>query len=71
MGTDSKYCMNSDGVDEYNINKFLSEVFSGNNSLCGKVYSIVKEPASRKFDMKEEVASFTILQLSNVFTLAH
>ncbi|KGN51695.1 ATP-dependent DNA helicase Q-like 5 [Cucumis sativus] len=47
--------MHSDGVDEYNINKFLSEVFSGNNSLCGKVYSIVKEPASRKFDMKEEV----------------
>ncbi|XP_038893150.1 ATP-dependent DNA helicase Q-like 5 isoform X2 [Benincasa hispida] len=47
--------MHSDGVDEYNINKFLSEVFSNNNSSCEKVYSIVKEPASRKFDMKDEV----------------
>ncbi|XP_022945198.1 ATP-dependent DNA helicase Q-like 5 isoform X1 [Cucurbita moschata] len=45
--------MHSDGVDEYNINKFISEVFSENK--CGKVYSMVKDPASRKFDMKEEV----------------
>lgn len=56
-GSDLNYCMNSDGVDEYNINKFLSEVFSNNNSSCGKAYSMVKEPASRKFDMKEEVSS--------------
>lgn len=48
--------MNSDGVDEYNINKFISEVFSENK--CGKVYSMVKDPASRKFDMKEEVTFF-------------
>ncbi|KAG7012748.1 ATP-dependent DNA helicase Q-like 5, partial [Cucurbita argyrosperma subsp. argyrosperma] len=47
--------MHSDGVDEYNINKFISEVFSENNNSCGKVYSMVKDPASRKFDMKEEV----------------
>lgn len=58
FGTDLKYGMNSDGVDEYNINKFLSEVFSVNNNSCGKVYSVVKEPASRKFDVKEEVSSF-------------
>lgn len=55
--TDLKFFMNSDGVDEYNINKFLSEVFTDKN-LCGKVCSIVKEPASRKFDIKEEVTFF-------------
>ncbi|XP_022151908.1 ATP-dependent DNA helicase Q-like 5 isoform X2 [Momordica charantia] len=59
--------MHSDGVDEYNINKFLSEVFTDKN-LCGKVCSIVKEPASRKFDIKEEVmiTILTYLELGEI-----
>ncbi|CAH9120317.1 unnamed protein product [Cuscuta epithymum] len=56
----------SDGVDEYAVNKFLCQVFS--NSLNGKFSSIVKEMASRKFDMKEEVmlTILTQLELGNV-----
>ncbi|KAK9276614.1 hypothetical protein L1049_006149 [Liquidambar formosana] len=45
--------MYSDGVDEYAVNRFLCQVFS--TDTVGKIGSIVKESASRKFDMKEEV----------------
>lgn len=45
----------SDGVDEYAVNRFLCQVFSNGMGSPGKVHSIVKEAASRKFDMKEEV----------------
>ncbi|KAL7607304.1 hypothetical protein Lser_V15G14619 [Lactuca serriola] len=51
--------MYSDGVDEYTVNKFLSQVFIGDSHSHshskGRICSIVKESASRKFDMKEEV----------------
>ncbi|KAD4983244.1 hypothetical protein E3N88_19915 [Mikania micrantha] len=47
--------MYSDGQDEYAINKFLSQVFSGDSHSQGRIGTIVKESASRKFDMKEEV----------------
>jgi ATP-dependent DNA helicase Q4 len=40
------------------VNKFLTEVFSNGKNSQGKVCSLVKESASRKFDMKEEVLSF-------------
>lgn len=45
----------SEGVDEYAVNKFLSEVFPADKSSCGKIRSLIKESASRRFDMKEEV----------------
>nr|GFC36249.1 ATP-dependent DNA helicase Q-like 5 [Tanacetum cinerariifolium] len=45
----------SDGLDQYTVSKFLSEVFTGGSHSQGKICSIVKESASRKFDMKEEV----------------
>ncbi|KAL5552500.1 hypothetical protein UlMin_039901 [Ulmus minor] len=48
-----------DGVDRYAVDKFISQVFAGENSR-GKIRSLVKESASRKFDMKEEVM-FTLL----------
>lgn len=47
--------MYSDGVDQYTVNKFLSQVFTLNSHSKGSICSIVKESASRKFDMKEEV----------------
>ncbi|CAH1417293.1 unnamed protein product [Lactuca virosa] len=49
--------MYSDGVDQYTVNKFLSQVFTGDSHSHskGRICSIVKESASRKFDMKEEV----------------
>lgn len=56
-----QHCVVSDGVDEFAVNKFLSQVFSDDTSSHGKVCSLVKESASRKFDMKEEVLSCTIL----------
>ncbi|CAI8600856.1 unnamed protein product [Vicia faba] len=46
--------MYSEGVDEYAVNKFLSEVFPADKSSCGKICSLIKESASRRFDMKEE-----------------
>ncbi|XP_021911998.1 ATP-dependent DNA helicase Q-like 5, partial [Carica papaya] len=46
--------MYSDGVDEYTVNKFLFQVFSSDMNVHGKICSLVKEAASRKFDMKEE-----------------
>ncbi|XP_031270471.1 ATP-dependent DNA helicase Q-like 5 [Pistacia vera] len=60
--------MHSDGVDEYAINKFLCQVFSNGKNSCGKIYSLVKESASRKFDMKEEVmlTLLTRLELGEV-----
>ncbi|KAK4763657.1 hypothetical protein SAY87_013095 [Trapa incisa] len=51
--------MHSDGVDEYAVSKFLSKVF--NNESHGKFCSILKESASCKYDMKEEVVILTIL----------
>ncbi|XP_028071111.1 ATP-dependent DNA helicase Q-like 5 isoform X1 [Camellia sinensis] len=45
----------SDGVDEYAVSRFLSEVFTNELDSHGKICSLVKKPASRKFDMKEEV----------------
>ncbi|KAK1271920.1 ATP-dependent DNA helicase Q-like 5 [Acorus gramineus] len=50
----------SDGIDEYTINKFLCQIFNNDTSVLGDICSLVKESASRKFDMKEEVM-FTIL----------
>ncbi|KAK1318096.1 ATP-dependent DNA helicase Q-like 5 [Acorus calamus] len=50
----------SDGVDEYTINKFLCQIFNNDTNALGDICSLVKESASRKFDMKEEVM-FTIL----------
>ncbi|PPD98303.1 hypothetical protein GOBAR_DD04681 [Gossypium barbadense] len=47
--------MHSDGVDEFAVNKFLCQVFADDTSSHSKVCSLVKESASRKFDMKEEV----------------
>ncbi|EOY00836.1 DEAD/DEAH box RNA helicase family protein isoform 3 [Theobroma cacao] len=47
--------MHSDGVDEYAVNKFLCQVFADDTNSHGKVCSLIKESASRKFDMKEEV----------------
>lgn len=45
----------SDGVDEYVVNKLLCQIFSDSTNSAGKICSLVKESASRKFDMKEEV----------------
>lgn len=62
----TKFCF-SDGVDEYTVNRFLSQIFSNEADLRGKVYSLVKESASRKFDMKEEVPATSIfLQLRSI-----
>ncbi|KAK9050905.1 hypothetical protein SSX86_027530 [Deinandra increscens subsp. villosa] len=47
--------MYSDGQDQYTVNKFLSQVFSGDSHSQGRICTIIKESASRKFDMKEEV----------------
>lgn len=58
----------SDGVDEYAVNKFLSEVFSGGISSRGSICSLVREPVSRKFDLREEVmlTILTHLELGEV-----
>lgn len=45
----------SDGVDEYAVNKFLSDVFPSDQKSSGQICSLIKESASRRFDMKEEV----------------
>lgn len=45
----------SDGVDEYTINKLLCQIFTDERPSKEEIGSIVKESASRKFDMKEEV----------------
>ena len=67
--TDIKYCVVSDGVDEYAVNKFLCQVFADDTNSHGKVCSLVKESASRKFDMKEEVLSSTMLHELSVFAI--
>ncbi|RWR96884.1 ATP-dependent DNA helicase Q-like protein 5 isoform X1 [Cinnamomum micranthum f. kanehirae] len=58
----------SDGVDEYTINKLLSQVFDNNVKLPGNICSLVKESAARKFDLKEEVmlTVLTYLELGEV-----
>ncbi|XP_038702862.1 ATP-dependent DNA helicase Q-like 5 isoform X2 [Tripterygium wilfordii] len=53
--------MYSDGIDEYAINKFLCQVFTSEN--CHGICSLIKESASRKFDMKEEVMLTVLTQL--------
>ncbi|XP_068469457.1 ATP-dependent DNA helicase Q-like 5 isoform X2 [Phaseolus vulgaris] len=60
--------MYSEGVDEYAVNKFLREVFPADKSSCGKICSLIKESASRRFDMKEEVmlTLLTRLELGHV-----
>lgn len=47
------HCILSEGVDEYAVSKFLCQVFT--NGKHGKICSLIKESASREFDMKEEV----------------
>ncbi|KAF8040858.1 hypothetical protein BT93_B2936 [Corymbia citriodora subsp. variegata] len=58
----------SDGVDEYAVDKFLCQVFNSGTTLHGQICSIVKESASRRFDMKEEVmlTILTHLELGEV-----
>ncbi|PSS26939.1 ATP-dependent DNA helicase Q-like [Actinidia chinensis var. chinensis] len=58
----------SDGVDEYAVSRLLSQVFTTELDSHGKICSLVKEPASRKFDMKEEVilTILTHLELGEV-----
>ncbi|KAK4357596.1 hypothetical protein RND71_023206 [Anisodus tanguticus] len=55
--------MYSDGVDEYVVNKLLCQIFSGSVNSAGKICSLGKESASRKFDMKEEVMLTILTQL--------
>ncbi|GFY91533.1 DEAD/DEAH box RNA helicase family protein [Actinidia rufa] len=58
----------SDGVDEYAVSRLLSQVFTTELDSHGKICSLVKESASRKFDMKEEVilTILTHLELGEV-----
>ncbi|KAK7359409.1 hypothetical protein VNO77_01368 [Canavalia gladiata] len=60
--------MHSEGVDEYAVNKFLCEVFPADKNSCGKICSLIRESASRRFDMKEEVmlTLLTRLELGDV-----
>ncbi|XP_050205582.1 ATP-dependent DNA helicase Q-like 5 isoform X2 [Mercurialis annua] len=53
--------MHSDGIDEYTVSKFLTAVFT--NCTCGTICSIIKDSASRTFDMKEEVMVTLLTQL--------
>ncbi|KAJ0976977.1 hypothetical protein J5N97_012451 [Dioscorea zingiberensis] len=53
----------SDGVDEYAINKLLCQIFSDGIHQNGHFCSLVKESASRIFDMKEEVLLTILTQL--------
>ncbi|XP_071709339.1 ATP-dependent DNA helicase Q-like 5 [Rutidosis leptorrhynchoides] len=60
--------MYSEGLDQYTVNKFLSQIFIGSSLSQGRICSLVKESASRKFDMKEEVilTILTRLELAEV-----
>ncbi|TKY59867.1 ATP-dependent DNA helicase Q 5 [Spatholobus suberectus] len=60
--------MHSEGADEYAVNKFLREVFPADKNSCGKICSLIRESASRRFDMKEEVmlTLLTRLELGDV-----
>ncbi|KAL0421529.1 UNVERIFIED_CONTAM: ATP-dependent DNA helicase Q-like 5 [Sesamum latifolium] len=55
--------MHSDGVDEYAVNKLLCQVFMSDGLSTEGICSMVKESASRKFDMKEEVILTILTQL--------
>ncbi|KAL5552486.1 hypothetical protein UlMin_039887, partial [Ulmus minor] len=50
------------GVDQCVVDKFISQVFAGENSQ-GKIHSLVKESASRKFYMKEELGDVQYVRL--------
>lgn len=56
-------------MDEYAVNKFLSQIFSDDSNSHGKVCSLVKECASQKFDMKEEVLPSTMLHELAIFSI--
>ncbi|GAB2214356.1 hypothetical protein Droror1_Dr00018699 [Drosera rotundifolia] len=55
--------MYSDGVDEYAVSRLLGQVFRGGTTSMEKIYALVKESASRKFDIKEEVILTILTQL--------
>ncbi|XP_022885565.1 ATP-dependent DNA helicase Q-like 5 [Olea europaea var. sylvestris] len=55
--------MYSDGVDAHAVNLLLSHVFMSKGSAANDTCSLVKETASRKFDMKEEVMLTILTQL--------
>ncbi|KAL2903583.1 ATP-dependent DNA helicase Q-like 5 [Bienertia sinuspersici] len=55
--------MYSDGVDEYAVNKLLGEIFNHGARMKGEIHSLVKESASRKFDIKDEVILTILTQL--------
>lgn len=42
-------------MDEYAVNKLLCQIFTSGELSAKESCSIIKESASRKFDMKEEV----------------
>ncbi|KAL6562719.1 hypothetical protein OROGR_003726 [Orobanche gracilis] len=46
--------MHSDGVDEYAVKKLLCQIFPTERPSTEETYSMIKELASRKFDMREE-----------------
>ncbi|XP_010549284.1 PREDICTED: ATP-dependent DNA helicase Q-like 5 [Tarenaya hassleriana] len=58
----------SDGVDEYAVGKFLTHLLSHQTKQNEKLWSLVVESASHKFDMKEEVmlTILTHLELGEV-----
>ncbi|XP_042506131.1 ATP-dependent DNA helicase Q-like 5 isoform X2 [Macadamia integrifolia] len=60
----------SDGVDEYAVNRLLGQIFSNDMNSHGKICSLVKETASRKLDMKEEVI-LTVLTYLEVGEMQH
>ena len=62
-------CVGSDGVDEYAINKLLSHIFSNEVHLPGNICSLIKDSASQKFDMKEEVLMYLHLSIS-IFSIS-
>ncbi|KAL6547510.1 hypothetical protein OROMI_023231 [Orobanche minor] len=55
--------MHSDGVDEYAVKKLLCQIFPRERPSTEETYSMIKELASRKFDMKEEVILTILTQL--------
>ncbi|KAL9688103.1 hypothetical protein QQ045_032517 [Rhodiola kirilowii] len=55
--------MYSDGVDENTVSRLLCQLFSNGVESLGKINSLLRESASRKFDMKEEVILTILTQL--------
>uniref|UniRef100_A0A7N0ZT59 DNA 3'-5' helicase n=1 Tax=Kalanchoe fedtschenkoi TaxID=63787 RepID=A0A7N0ZT59_KALFE len=55
--------MFSDGVDENTVGRLLYQLFSNGAETLGKMNSLPRESASRKFDMKEEVLLTILIQL--------